>query len=110
MTNYNKYNARPRCFEPNDEPSITIPDDAISLAEIVDNIQRGLPTGLTSSLGVFDDDDDNDFDTIDMQQDAFDALQMLSESDNDDKSDNVESDNGGSDTPPDDAAAAVSSP
>lgn len=61
-------------------PSITQPDEALSIQQILDRVSRGLTTGLGASVSDedYDDDDDEDFDAPHLQPgfDKLDALQM----------------------------------
>ena len=57
--------------------SITEPDQAMSIQQILDRVSKGLTTGLSDlPPGSFDDDDDNDFDDPTLQP-GFDKLDML---------------------------------
>lgn len=67
-------NAAPNCDM---GKSLTEPDQAMSIQQILDRVSKGLTTGLNDlPVGSFDDDDDNDFDDPTLQP-GFDKLDML---------------------------------
>lgn len=52
--------------EHNNAPSLTIPDNSLTIREILDRYSKGLPTGGTLDP-IYDDSDDIDFDTPDVR-------------------------------------------
>lgn len=77
------WNKQYRTFAPKYKPSITVPDDAMTIQEILARVSRGLTTGLDGAVGYGDEDDQDDLETgwddptLDPDFDKLDALEML---------------------------------
>lgn len=60
------------------KPSITQPDEALTIQQILDRVQHGLTTGIGGYPLEYDDDSDDDFDDPTLQPgfDKLDALEL----------------------------------
>ena len=79
---YSLSSDRVKCMEPG--VSITQPDEALSIQEILVRVSKGLTTGVGASVSEadYDDPNDDDFDDPTLQP-GFDKLDALSISTND---------------------------
>lgn len=84
---------RVKCLEQT-EPSVTQPDEALTIQQILARVQAGLTTGVGASLREddYDDPNDDDFDDPTLQPgfDKLDALQYSTSEESDDLRDKVE--------------------
>lgn len=58
------------------DPSVTQPDETLSIREILHRVSQGMTTGLGDQPGAYDDEEDEDFGdpTLDPEFDKLDAL------------------------------------
>lgn len=76
------FNRTYKSFAPEFSPSKTVPDDAMTIQQILDRVSRGLTTGLDGAVGVGDDVEDDDLETdwddptLDPEFDKLDALEL----------------------------------
>ena len=80
---FTPWNVEYKVFNPEYHPSKTVPDDAMTIQEILDRVSHGLTTGLDAAVGYGDDDDADDLETgwddptLEPDFDKLDALEMF---------------------------------